>query len=328
MDFELDEYELKPSKIEVKMRPRITALVRKKLLFFSGSCCMMPDCRRELAIGENAFIGEVTMIESSTPNAPRYNPSNSTEKLVSQDNLLLLCPTCHRVVDRHPEMYTVDWLKTAKRKHLERLQSIISTEPPSAFKLDEHTEISLKEAIGIWESNRENRSEEFWQELLTKCPSVLGQVFPNSSFQLGAKSYVGGKNLRNKQGNLVDFIYASKHTDNVVLVEIKTPTKSLLGSKYRGNSYTISDELSGGIVQVLNYKEQLLKEYYKLKDDDSSFNAFSPKCLVVIGNIESEMTNSIKVKSLELFRGCLSGVQVITYDELFEKAKNVLALVT
>ncbi|CAK2845209.1 Shedu protein SduA C-terminal domain-containing protein [Vibrio crassostreae] len=324
---ELDNKEINSSVVTRKVRPRITSIQRKLLIKEGGSKCMMPDCRQELAISDKAFIGQVAMIEAFAPGGPRFNSESTTEDILSQENLLLLCPNCHNIIDRQPEIYTVDWLKGVKKKHLDKLKSVVSRSDQTNFKLDEYTELSLKEAIEIWEKNKDNSSEEFWQDLLTKCPSVLGQVFPNSSFQLGAKSYVGGKNLKNRHGNIVDFIYASKHTDNVVLVEIKTPTKELLGSKYRANSYAISSELSGSLIQVLNYKEQLLKEYYKLKGDETSFNAFSPKCLVVIGNIDNEMTNLSKIKSLELFRGCLSGVQVITYDELFEKAKSVLELV-
>jgi hypothetical protein len=314
--------------VEINVRPRITVSVRRQLVGLSGGCCSLDSCQRSLAIGRSSFIGEIAMIESIIKSAPRYNPKLTVENLTSLDNLILLCPTCHRLVDKQPEVYSADWLQAAKKKHLDNLFSILSPAKSQEIKLDEYIEISLKEAIDIWDKNKSNTSEEFWQELLTKCPAVISQVFPNSSFQFGAKSYVGGKNLQNRQGNLVDFIYASAHTENVVLVEIKTPNKKLLGSKYRGNCYSISDELSGGIVQVLNYKEQLLKEYYKLKDDSSSFNAFSPKCLVVVGSIEVEMDNAIKLKSLELFRNSLSGIQVITYDELFEKARGVIELVS
>lgn len=313
---------------EIRIRPRVSAAMRQHLVRSGGSKCTLSDCHRELAIGKNAFIGEIAFIESAVRKGARFNPERSLEDLTLEDNLILLCPTCHRLVDKQPEVYTADWLRDAKRKHLEALKSITNTEEQPQFKLDKTTKISLKEAVNLWDNNRLNKSEEFWQELLTKSPAVLSQVFPNSSFQFGAKNYVGGKNLSNSQGNIVDFIYASKHTDNIVMVEIKTPVKKLLGRKYRGNAYSISDEVTGGIVQVLNYKEQLLKEYYKLKSEDSIFNAFSPKCVVLIGDLESEMDNLIKIKSFELFRGSISGVQIITYDELFEKAKDVLALTT
>jgi hypothetical protein len=71
-------------------------------------------------------------------------------------------------------------------------------------KLDEQVEISLEEAIGVCKLNRENSSEEFWQNLLQKSPAVLAQIFPQSMFQLGNKCYVGGKSISNSGGNLVD----------------------------------------------------------------------------------------------------------------------------
>jgi hypothetical protein len=40
------------------------------------------------------------------------------------------------------------------------------------------------------------------------------------------------------------------------------------------------------------------------------------------------MDNAIKLKSFELFRNSLSGIQVITFDEIFEKANDVLELVS
>lgn len=319
---------MEPERAKIKIRPSIKATTRQQLVAISGGRCSLENCRKVLVIGENSFIGEMAMIESVVEGGPRFNPNLTMEEITSLDNLILLCPTCHRLVDRQPEICSVDWLKSSKKKHLENMLSILSDSDPIEIKFDQLTEISLKEAISVWASNKENSSEEFWQELLTKCPSVLSQVFPNSSFQFGAKCYVGGKKINNRQGNIVDFIYASKHTENIVLVELKTPTKKLLASKYRGNCYSISDELSGGIVQVLNYKEQLLKEYYKLQDDESSFNAFSPKCVVLVGSIEAEMDNAIKLKSFELFRNSLSGIQVITFDEIFEKASDVLDLVT
>ncbi|WP_413163934.1 Shedu anti-phage system protein SduA domain-containing protein [Aeromonas salmonicida] len=319
---------MEPELVNFIIRPRITAVIRRQLVAISGSCCTLEGCRRNLAIGDDSFIGETAMIETVIPNTPRYNPNLTSVELTSLDNLILLCPTCHCLIDRQPEIYSADWLKKSKKKHLDNLRSILSNNESIKVKFDKHTEISLTEAVSVWRANKENSSEEFWQELLTKCPAVLSQVFPNSSFQFGAKCYVGGKNINNRQGNIVDFIYASKHTDNIVLIELKTPTKRLLGSKYRGNCYSISDELSGGIVQVLNYKEQLLKEYYKLQDDDSSFNAFSPRCIVLLGSLEREMDNTVKLKSFELFRNILSGVQVITFDEIFQKASDVLELVS
>ena len=67
-----------------------------------------------------------------------------------------------------------------------------------------------------------------------------------------AQAYVGGKTIDNHNGSALDFLYQNKLTNNVVLVEIKTPVTKLLGRQYRARSYSMSDELSGGIAQVLS----------------------------------------------------------------------------
>jgi hypothetical protein len=144
--------------------------------------------------------------------------------------------------------------------------------------------------------------------------------------QFGSKCYVGGKVVQNDNGNLVDFVYANPSTNNVVLVEIKTPVTPLIGKKYRQNAYAMSDELSGGVVQVLNYRDSLIKEYYSLSkfDDEAPFNAFSPKCVLIAGNVQNELVTLVKRKSFELFRGELAGVDIVGYDELFEKIQCVI----
>lgn len=120
--------------------------------------------------------------------------------------------------------------KKAREDHLSKVSEALSASNfVDEIKLDEQVEVSLEEAIGVWKVNRENSSEEFWQTLLQKCPAVLSQIFPQSMFQLGNKCYVGGKSITNSGGNLVDFIYASRLTGNIALVEIKTPKTKLLG---------------------------------------------------------------------------------------------------
>ena len=49
-------------------------------------------------------------------NGPRSITNCSPEELNSFDNLMLLCPTCHKMVDSNPETFTEEWL--LKRKDL------------------------------------------------------------------------------------------------------------------------------------------------------------------------------------------------------------------
>ncbi len=324
MDTEIVE----EGRVTISSNFRLSAKIKKEVATLSGYKCSFPSCEQNLLIDGESFIGQIAAIEAVNSFGPRHNSSRKQADLFGIDNYLLLCPNHHVIVDRKPEVYTVEWLRKAREDHLEKIASILSSSnEPATIKLDDQVEISLEQAIDAWQDNCENSSEEFWQVLFQKCPAILSQIFPQSMFQLGSKCYVGGKSINNSGGNIVDFIYASKLTGNVVLVEIKTPKTKLLGKKYRNNVYSISEDLSGSVIQALNYKDQLMKEYYKLSENDNDFNAFNPKCLVIAGNLGSQLKNRTQYKSFELFRNCTTNVEVITYDELFQRSQDILDIV-
>lgn len=305
-------------------RFHISTSVKKELGIRSGHKCSFPGCGQNLFVDDEAYIGHVAVIEALVPNGPRHNPYIDVPD-ISLDNLILLCPGHHLMIDKRPEAYSTEWLKKARDEHFERISKILEADNT---KLDEQVEVSLIKAVKIWESEAKNPSEEFWQTLFQKCPSVLSQLFPRTMLQLGAKCYVGGKTITNKGGNIVDFIYANKHTGNVALIEIKTPVTTLLGKQYRANSYSMSDDLTGSLVQVLNYKDQLLKEFYKLCDGaEAAFTAFNPKCAIICGSIEDELIDPIKTKSFELFRNGFHDVEIITYDEVLSKTKDIIDMI-
>lgn len=310
----------------VKQRIIRNPLLRKLVAQLSGHKCAFPGCTQDLLI-DDLFIGEIASIEALAAGGPRYNETADANILVSPENYLLLCPNHHRIVDRQPNVYTAPWLKKARADHLKTIQAALNGgEEKRTFTLPSSVELSLSDALQVWRESQENCSEEFWQELFERCPAVISQLFPRAMIKLGSKCFVGGKSLHNSGGNLVDFVYANPSTNNVVLIEIKTPGTKLIGKKYRQNSYSISDELSGSVVQVLNYRDSLIKEYFALSKGEEviPFNAFSPKCVVVAGHVERELTTPCKRKSFELFRSELSGTEVVGYDELFEKVLCVL----
>ena len=57
-----------------------------------------------------------------------------------------------------------------------------------------------------------------------------------------------------------------------------------------------------------------------------SFNSFNPQCAVIIGNSCDELNDKSKTKSFELFRHQFDGVTIITFDELFEKTRQLIQL--
>ena len=214
----------------MQTRHMLSAKAKRQLAVLSGYKCSFPGCEQNLMLDGASFIGQLASIEAIHSHGSRHNPAKNEAELLEIDNYLLLCPNHHLIIDRQPEIYSVEWLKKAREDHLKKVAGILSlSQAPAEVKLDDEVEISLEQAIGAWQNNRQNASEEFWQNLFQKCPAVLSQVFPQSMFQLGSKCYVGGKSITNSGGNLVDFIYASRLTGNIVLVEIKTPKTKLLG---------------------------------------------------------------------------------------------------
>ena len=235
----------------------------------------------------------------------------------------------HCIIDREPHIYTTAWLKKARDEHYQKILKALQSHDIEATVLEVEANISLKEALSVWETNKDTKDEEFWQRFFTANPKTLAQLSPNCICQVGSKCFLGGKAIDNRGGNLVDFLYANSITSNVCLIEIKTPATELIGKKYRTNAFSVSHELSGSIVQVLNYRDELLKNFYNLKgqDPDNLFNAFNPKCIVLAGCFELLNLSQSERKSFELFRSNSNSVEIVTYDELFLKIKDIVDLV-
>ncbi|MBE9234885.1 DUF4263 domain-containing protein [Anabaena aphanizomenioides LEGE 00250] len=188
---------------------------------------------------------------------------------------------------------------------------------------------NLKSILETWKDNKNNPSEEFWRKFFEENSVVLGQVFSTPVTILGSEAYVGGKKLDNKGGKYPDYLMIHKQTRNTALIEIKTPKTQLLSSEYRSEVYAISREISGAITQLLTYRDKFLKDYYSLVHnfpDTERFYAFNPQCILIAGNAKQELCDSDKKQSFELCRSNSQGVQIVTYDEVFEKLDTLVNL--
>ena len=179
----------------------------------------------------------------------------------------------------------------------------------------------------LMKDNLDNNSEEFWQTTVFKENQwVLAQLFACPCTIFADKAYVGGKNINNGCGNLCDFIYQNSLSQNVALIEIKTPCTEIIGSQYRG-TYSFSYELSGAVSQVLNYRDKLTKEYYALcHQGTQSFEVMTPKCVVIIGKMSG--MNSGQIAAFENFRNSLNNILVITFDELYQRIIDLITILS
>lgn len=185
----------------------------------------------------------------------------------------------------------------------------------------------LIDFLRLWDAHKNNGDEEFWQIMFNQHSYVLPQMFSVPAVLIGDKAYVGGMAFDRKEARFVDYLFAGETSKDALLVEIKTPVKKLLGPKYRPNVYKPSAELSGAIVQILDYRRQLLLDLNSInREAKRDITYFRPRCLLLIGNGATELENQEKRQSFELFRAELHDVEVVTFDELFRKIEALANL--
>jgi hypothetical protein len=189
-----------------------------------------------------------------------------------------------------------------------------------------HSAKRLIDFLGLWASHKNNGDEEFWQITFNQHAYVLPQMFSVPAVLIADKAYVGGMTLDRKDARFVDYLFAGETSKDALPVEIKTPVTKLLGRKYRG-IYRPSNDLTGAVVQALDYRRQLILDLNNLnRDSKQNITHFRSKSLLLIGNGDAELTDQKKRESFELFRGQLPDVEVLTFDELFRKIEALAKL--
>jgi hypothetical protein len=109
---------------------RVKDKVVLRLVGAAGGWCEKPDCStgslwHELPDGDAVRLAEVAHIVAASNEGPRGDEDVDTEDLVGFDNLILLCPNCHTIVDRAPEDFPIERMRQWKSEHEARLRSLL-----------------------------------------------------------------------------------------------------------------------------------------------------------------------------------------------------------
>ncbi|MFQ8638184.1 MAG: HNH endonuclease signature motif containing protein [Acutalibacteraceae bacterium] len=84
----------------------------------SGGLCAFSGCHHELISKTSEdIIGHVCHIVAQSATGPRGNPNISQSEIDCEQNLILLCPTHHRIVDTDEITYTIEKLTEIKAAH-------------------------------------------------------------------------------------------------------------------------------------------------------------------------------------------------------------------
>lgn len=88
----------------------------------SGNRCAISECRKVLVVDKTendreSLAAAMAHIRGEKPTAKRYDTSMADSERNSYDNLILVCPNCHKVIDDQPNTYTVEKLHKIKSQH-------------------------------------------------------------------------------------------------------------------------------------------------------------------------------------------------------------------
>lgn len=237
-----------------------------------------------------------------------------------------------RIYDRDPE--TIRALveadtTSAEIKELKHRRDVVETmqlwlDDPEAF-------------AGV--TDQEGGPEKAWQGLLEDNPWVLG-------VGLGGRLYttwddekleqtVRGANLATSGKRADAFLVSNGLLRSVALAEIKHPDTPLLRkSDYRSDVYAISHDFAGAISQAQETARAAIDSLSGWVDERDAEGGTTgggaylvePRSFLVIGStgeLRSAEGNRIdaKFRSFESFRSNLKSPEVLTFDELVERAR-------
>lgn len=99
----------------------------------SGSRCAkcQKDIIRETVEDCDYLIGKMAHIEGENPGSARYNQNMTDKDRNKYENLILLCPNCHDIIDNDPDKYTIDKIKQIKKDHENWVRDSLRTHMPN-----------------------------------------------------------------------------------------------------------------------------------------------------------------------------------------------------
>lgn len=201
--------------------------------------------------------------------------------------------------------------------------------------------LTNQDYFGSLKLKKQATNEGLWQRYFEKNPWIfgygLGYIFLSGLDDKKLEQVVQGYSITTN-GKRVDALMKTKGIiSNLCFIEIKTHTTELLESKpYRSGCWAPSKELAGAISQVqgtvasavenLSSKINLSDEFGNPTSEEI-YN-FQPKSYLVIGSMAEFTTehgvNKEKLRSFELLRKNILNPEIITFDELHERARFIV----
>lgn len=108
----------------------ISERVKRLLWARSGGFCQNPSCQKDFFVffadGTITSMEELAHIIARSNKGPRSEKGINTKLKDDYENIILLCPNCHTLIDKNPDQYPVGILKEWKKNHEQSIKSLFS----------------------------------------------------------------------------------------------------------------------------------------------------------------------------------------------------------
>lgn len=251
--------------------------------------------------------------------------SNNTERLEAIEDILNVedSEALLKAVLANDNITSHDIVNTGYRKsQLEIFRKLLEEDYITGYKRDILDKPNTKD-------------ETAWQEFFELNQWIFGYGL-DYQFQgiLQKEFHASDTNAAGKNGVISDFLLGNKRFTS--FVEIKPPTTPLFkNSQNRAGCWKLSSDLLEAHSQILEQKAcgEIKVERGQFYDNDGKSitqNAYDSKTFLIIGSLTLEERNcndqekKIKFKTFELFHRDSRNVEIITYDELYERARFIV----
>lgn len=290
--------------------------------------CLYPEVIEKLY----NFIGKIKSIDYSNPNSFKINENDfknlDDNPVVSSDSYfknLIKSPKAAEIVESLIEKGVItskDIVNTSfRKKGLKIFKNLID---------DDNYWKNYADKNNI----SKNKEEKAWQYFFEKNEWIFGYGLDHRFKSiLQREPHISDGELDGSNTVIADYLLGDKRF--TTFVEMKKPSTELFGkAKNRSNSWKLSNDVVESVSQILEQKAsgliKLDKQQFNSDGNIISQKAYDSKVILLIGHWKQleESTNDlereIKKKTFELFRTDSRNIEILTYDELYDRAKYIV----
>lgn len=217
----------------------------------------------------------------------------------------------------------------------QRIDILTSIRNQNLSKDDLNILTGRKEGLNIFSKNLLEETiwtEPHWQKFFEANTWIFGYGLDYKFFKiLQREAKVSNVTVGGEEQVIVDFLVGTNNF--TTLIEMKRPDTPLFSSNSnRSGSWQLSDDLTHAVSQILEQKAQwIIKSQVAQHDKERKLikqKTYDPKAILLIGNCDQfsgeDLDQIIKAKTFELYRRNLKDIDIITFDELYDRANFIV----